>query len=249
MPADRTPSYGRPMENQPSFEVPPVRVRDIMLGSGPRFARDAMGPMLAFYVGWRLVGLVAGIVLATVAALAASHWERQHERSGLMARIGLGMALFQAVVGLASGSERLYLAQPVIINGLYGLAFVGSVVLRRPLAGAFADEMYPFPDFVRSSATFRHIFGRVSLVWGVYLLARSGLRLATLQTSSVEAFLGVNFITGMPLTALLLGWSVWYAVRAFRTSEEWGPAIQALEEAGYDVMAVDPSPAPINAIQ
>ena len=40
----------------------PVRARDILLGSGPRFARDAMGPMLAFYVGWRLVGLVAGIV-------------------------------------------------------------------------------------------------------------------------------------------------------------------------------------------
>ena len=135
-------------------------------------------------------------MLATVAAAAASEWERRHDRSGLMARIGLVLALFQAVIGLASGSERLYLAQPVIINGLYGLAFVGSVALRRPLAGAFADEMYPFPDFVRSSDTFRRVFGRVSLMWGVYLLARSALRLATLQNSSVEAFLGVNFITG-----------------------------------------------------
>ena len=147
----------------------------------------------------------------------------------------------QAVIGLTSGSERLYLAQPVIINGLYGLAFLGSVLLRRPLAGAFADEMYPFPDFVRSSDTFRQIFSRISLVWGLYLLVRSGLRLATLQSSSVEAFLGVNFLTGMPLTALLLGWSVWYAVRAFRSSEEFGEAIQALEDAGYDVLAVDPA--------
>ena len=124
-----------------------------------------------------------------------------------MARIGLVLALFQAVIGLASGSEQLYLAQPVIINGLYGVAFVGSVALRRPLAGAFADEMYPFPDFVRSSETFRRVFSHVSLMWGAYLLARSALRLLTLQHSSVEAFLGVNFITGVPLTALLLATS------------------------------------------
>ena len=163
-----------------------------------------------------------------------------------MARIGLVLVLFEAVVGLVSGSERLYLAQPVIVNGLYGLAFVGSVVLRRPLAGAFADEMYPFPDFVRASETFRRVFSRVSLMWGVYLLARSALRLATLQNSSVEAFLGVNFLTGMPLTALLLATSIWYAVRGFRTSEEWGPAIQMMEEAGYSITAVEPAPAAVS---
>ena len=230
-----------------TFEIPPVRTRDILLGSGPRFARDAMGPMLAFYVGWRLVGLVAGIVLATVAAAAASEWERRHDRSGLMARIGLLLALHQAVIGLTSGSERLYLAQPVIVNGLYGLAFVGSVALRRPLAGAFADEMYPFPDFVRSSETFRRVFSRVSLMWGAYLLARSALRLATLQNASVEAFLGVNFLTGMPLTALLLAVSIWYGVRGFRNSEEWGPAIHAMEEAGYDITAVAPAVAGLPA--
>ena len=95
--------------------------------------------------------------------------------------------------------------------------------------------MYPFPDFVRSSDTFRQVFSRVSLMWGVYLLARSALRLATLQHSSVEAFLGVNFITGMPLTALLLAASIWYGVRGFRNSEEWGPAIRAMEEAGYQI--------------
>lgn len=240
MPADPAPSYLPSMEAQ-TFEVPPVRTRDILLGSGPRFARDAMGPMLAFYVGWRVLGLGAGIALATLAALAAYRWERHHERSGLMARLGLGLALLQAVIGLASGSEQLYLAQPVIINGLYGLAFVGSVVIRRPLAGAFADEMYPFPDFVRASVTFRQVFSRVSLMWGVYLLARSGLRLATLQSSSVEAFLAVNAITGVPLTAVLLGWSIWYGVRGFRNSEEWGPAIQLMEEAGIDVLSVDAS--------
>ena len=31
----------------------------LMLGSGPRFARDAFGPVLVFYVGWKLIGFRA----------------------------------------------------------------------------------------------------------------------------------------------------------------------------------------------
>jgi hypothetical protein len=149
--------------------------------------------------------------------------------------------VLQALIGVATGSERLYLAQPVLISGAYGLAFLGSVALRRPLTAAFAEEMYPFPDEVRSSITYRRAFSRISLVWGIYLLGRTVLRLGALAHSSVEAFLAVNIVTGAPLTALLLGWSVWYAVRFFRRSEEWGEAIRLL-----DMLAVPAagSPAP-----
>jgi len=30
-------------------------VRALLLAGGPRFVRDAFGPMLAFYLGWRLL--------------------------------------------------------------------------------------------------------------------------------------------------------------------------------------------------
>ena len=71
-----------------------------------------------------------------------------------------------------------------------------------------------------------------------YLLFRSGLRLLMLSMTSVELFLVINFATGVPLTAMLMSWSVWYGVRSFRRSEEWGPVITALEVAGVDVTAV-----------
>lgn len=156
-----------------AFALPPVRTRDLLFGSGPRLARDAMGPMLVFYLGWRLAGLVAGIVAATAVSLLALRHEHRQGRRGLMARIALGFVVLQAVVGLVTGSERLYLAQPVLVTGGYGLAFLGSVLVRRPLSAAFAEEMYPFPDEVRRSITYRRAFGRISLVWGVYLVGRS----------------------------------------------------------------------------
>src|SRR5260370_144237 len=52
--------------------APRVSLRALLLGTGPRFARDALGPVLVFYLGWRLVGLTAGILGATALALQAS---------------------------------------------------------------------------------------------------------------------------------------------------------------------------------
>jgi hypothetical protein len=144
-------------------------------------------------------------------------------------RIGFAVVLLQAAVGLVSGSEQLYLAQPALVSGGYGIAFIGSVILGKPLTAAFAEDMYPFPDEVKKSDTYRRAFSRISLVWGVYLLARSALRLLTLSGLSVEAFLLVNLLTGAPITAVLLGWSMWYGVRFFRRSDEWGPAIRLLD--------------------
>ncbi len=109
----------------------------------------------------------------------------------------------------------------------WGLAFVGSVLIGRPLAGLFAGEMYPFPPEVRASATFMRVFSVVSLGWGALLLLRSGIRLATLGTSSIDAFVVVSAATGIPLTAVMMAWSVWYATRSFRRSEEWGWALTA----------------------
>jgi hypothetical protein len=204
-----------------------VSVRALLVGTGPRFARDAMGPVLVFYLGWKTLSLTAGIVFATVLTVAAFFWERRHARSGLSASIGLTIALVQAVSGLASGSARWYFAPGLIASTAYGLVFLGSVVIGRPLAGVFASETYPFPPEVRASVTFRRVFSRVSLAWGGYLVGRGAFRLLMLATSSVDAFIVVNILTGLPLTAALMAWSIWYGVRGFRRSEEWGPYLRA----------------------
>lgn len=203
-----------------------VSVRALLLGTGPRFARDAIAPVAAFYLGWKLVGLPTGIAAATAATVAAYVWERRHARSGLGAAIGLSIALVQALVGLASGSAKWYFAPPVIANALYGLAFLVSIPIGRPLAGVFAGETFPFPPAVKASTTFRRAFSRVSLVWAVYLLSRSALRLAALAYLGVEVFIIVNVLTGIPLTAAIMAWSVWYGVRRFRQSDEWGPFLR-----------------------
>jgi hypothetical protein len=188
----------------------------LLRGSGPRFARDMAGPLVAFYVGFKLVGLGAGITAGTTVAIALFGWERRRGRSGLGASLGLGMAAVQALVGYLSGTPIGYLAPPVIANGLYGLVFVGSVLIRRPLAGVFAAETYPFPLELQASPLFRRVFSIVSLAWGLAFLGRCALRLAVLLRGDVDAFIVVNLATGLPLNLALMVWSFWYPLRRFR---------------------------------
>jgi intracellular septation protein A len=214
--------------------LPPISVKAILFESGPRFARDSFGPIAAFWVLWKLWGLVPGILAATTLAVAAYLYERRRERPGLVVRISLVFVLVQAVVGLASGSAEIYLAIPVFTNAGYGLAFIGSTLIGRPLAAVYAEELFPLPDEVKASHTHKAVFRRITLTWGTYMLARSALRLFILVTFGVDVFVAVSFATGSPITASLMAWSVWYGVRSFRRSTEWGPAIAALEEAALE---------------
>jgi hypothetical protein len=214
--------------------MPPLTVKGILFGNGPKFARDAFGPVAAFYVLWKLWGLTPGIIAATVVALVSFRLERRAQRPGLVVRIALVFVAAQAVIGLWSGSAEIYLAIPLVINIAYGLVFIGSVLVGRPLAGIFAEELMPLPDEVKRSRTHRRIFGRISLAWGVTMVIRSSARLFLLVTFGVDVFVASSFLTGFPITMALLAWSVWYGVRSFRRSEEWGPAIVALEEAAIE---------------
>src|SRR5215510_15467914 len=123
---------GHPVPDQ--SESRPVSPWSLMRGTGPRFARDAFGPVAVFYVGWKLVGLTTGIVAATAVSMAAYFWERRQARSGLTAAMGLAIALVQALAGYLAGSARWYFMPPVIVNAMYGMAFLVSVLIGRPLA-------------------------------------------------------------------------------------------------------------------
>jgi intracellular septation protein A len=204
--------------------LPDLGVATILRGGGPRMAAHAGAPVLFFYAGWKLSGLLVGVLLATTVGVGTYLYERYRERPGMVARIALVFVFVQGTIGLIAGSAKVYLAQPVVLNGLLGLTFLVSTLLGRPFAGMFAEEFYPFPPEVRASETFKRAFSRVSLVWAAYLLTRSILRLFMLQYS-VDVFVIVNVATGFPIISGLMAWSIWSITRAFRRSEEWGWAL------------------------
>jgi intracellular septation protein A len=197
---------------QPTF-------RSVLLTGLPGFLREGFLPLGAFYGGLRLSGLVAGIVASTVVSILIYLYERRVGRNGLLVRISLGFVLVQGAIGVAADSTTVYLAQPVLANAAWGLAFLVSALIRRPLAGVLACAWYPFPREFRETEQFKRVFGFQSLVWGGYFLARSGIRMAALLYGSLESFLAIVFLTGTPAMFLLILWSIRHAMRGLTSSE------------------------------
>jgi intracellular septation protein A len=203
--------------------------RAMLRAGAGRVVRDSFLPLASFYAGWKLVGLVAGIGLATAVALGAWRYERRRQRPGAVARITLGLVFIRATVGLLTGSARLYLAQDIVVDVLLGSAFIGSLALGRPLTAVYAREIYPVPAEIERSETYAAIFRRTTLVWTAYFFTCAAVRLAVLLSASIDVYVLVAAITGAPVILALLAWSVLHSIRSLRRSE-WAPWIAALEK-------------------
>jgi intracellular septation protein A len=193
----------------------------MMRQAGPRILRDVLGPTLSFYAGYKLVGLVVGIAVASVFALGAYAYERHHGRPGIIARVVLAFVVVQAIVGVIADSATVYLAQPVLLEGAQAIFWLGSVAIGRPLASLFAGELFDFPPEVRASETFRRIFSRITLTFGCYFVVAGAIQLVVLLAWGVDTFVALRIGNAICLTGLI-GWSIRYAFGSFRASEEWG---------------------------
>jgi Protein of unknown function (DUF3159) len=176
---------------------------------------EGLVPLLIFYGTLRAAGLAPAIVASAVVCALIVVWQLRQGHDVGVAVATLVFLLTQPVVGLASHSATIYLAQPVVLSALWGVAYLGSVAIGRPLIGVFANVWYPFPPEFRASALYRHEFGLQSVVWGVYCLARATLRLELLLRSGIGGFVLISLVTGFPVVVLLVFWGLWHARRAF----------------------------------
>jgi hypothetical protein len=212
---------------QPESSLTAPTFWGVLMTGLPGFLREGFLPLGAFYVALKLDGLVAGIVASALVSLLIYLYERRAGRDALLVRLSLGFVAVQSIIGLAADSTIVYLAQPVLLAAAWGAAFLVSVPLCRPLAGALARAWYPFPPWLRETPAFKRVYGIESLVWGAYFLTRSGIRLAVLLNGSLESFLLVTLLTGTPAMLLLLAWSIRYSIRGLVDVEPPADTIRA----------------------
>jgi hypothetical protein len=188
----------------------------MLLGRGlPNLALEGFVPILVFYGVWRVGGLGAGITASTAVAGLVVLFQVRRGLDVALAGATCVFIAIQALVAMAADSATVYLAQPVVLSACWGIAYLLSVAFRRPLIGAFARAFYPFPPEFRASKIYLEEFGMQSVVWGIYCLARSGLRLGLLLASGVGSFVVVSFVTGTPCFIALVFWGIWHARRTF----------------------------------
>ena len=200
----------------------------LLLSRGlPTFVLEGVLPVLVFYAVLRTRGLPAGIVASSLAAGAVVALQHRRGQDIALAGVTCVFIVVQSIVGLAAHSATVYLAQPVVLGACWGIAFLVSAAIDRPLVGAFARAWYPFPDEYRAGRAYRREFGMQSVVWGIYCIAAAGLRLGALLASGVGGLVVVSLAVGAPGQIALVVWCLWHARRALAAEPEPRSAPQA----------------------
>ena len=135
---------GSRVVRQPGTSLAPGRLEDLpeptwrsMLERGlPQFAGEAVAPVLVFYAAWKLWGLAPAIAASTVVYLALAAWVLRRGHDLTLIAVGAAFVVIQALVGLASHSPTVYLAQPVVLSALWGVGDKkrGRAALEKALA-------------------------------------------------------------------------------------------------------------------
>ena len=193
----------------------------LLLGRGlPMFVVEGFVPILVFYAAWKAGGLLVAVAASAVVAGVVVAAQIRRGLDVALAGAALVFIAIQAVVALVADSATVYLAEPVLVSALWGVAYLVSAAVRKPLIGAFARAWYPFPPEFRASDPYLREFGMQSVVWGIYCLGRSAVRLTVLLAGGVGGFVLVSSVTGAPVFVGLVFWGVWHARRTFGADEE-----------------------------
>lgn len=132
-----------------------------------------------------------------------------------------GIAL--SLIGFAlGGTPKLLLLRESLITGLIGLVFVGSALIGRPLIYVLAraslsrrsiedrdefDEQSEKPEF-------RRVMTVMTIVWGLGLVAETGIRTVLVFSLPVGRFLIFGPVVGYATIGLLMLWTFLYVRRA-----------------------------------
>jgi hypothetical protein len=187
---------------------------DLLRGGGGRIASDGLVPTFAFFVGDKAAGLGVGVALALLAAVIAGYRARRQGRRGLLPWLTVAGVVVQGTIGLLSGDAKGFFAPQLVTGAVWGLAFVGSVVVGRPLISVFARELFPIPDEIRATGEYRRLTGTLSLVFGGTILLRAAIRAVQLVNGSVDGFVLVTVLTGPPVSVAMIAWGLWFSRRA-----------------------------------
>jgi intracellular septation protein A len=199
--------------------------------SGPSFPwrqliLGGLVPITVFYTLHRLGQPLIGALLAigwSIGLLVFKYW---HSRSiELFPALAIPIVLIELIVTLITRNPHFYLASAAIDNVLWGLLFLGSLLLIRPLIQIFAELLNPglgsqefFSHFEMPLQLYRSAWKILTIIWAVVSLIKAIILVLSQLKLPLEVFLIVRTASGFPVLVLMLIFTYrfprWYWARA-----------------------------------
>ena len=153
---------------------------------------------------WSAIGIgVAVIVLRLV--------RKETLQQAISGFLGLAIAVFFA---RRSGEARGFFLPGIFINIAYGLVFVGSAIIGRPIVGAIYAAVDGLDKRWREDPRLRRIFAIASLGWAVVFASRAVVQGVLYLMDRPGLLAAAKLLMGWPLTIAAVALTVAYVKRA-----------------------------------
>jgi hypothetical protein len=202
----------------------PERLRAMV----PMIVFDVAGP-LAIYYGARAGGMstvLALVVSGVLPAVRVLATVVQHRRLDAIGALVLSGIVLGTVMGLASGSARLYLLDGLVPTVALGFVCLLSLLSHRPVMFRIALEMMG-EDTAKGRAfagmwqyaEFRRIFRVITVVWGLVFLAESAVQAVIVESASINSAKQTSNLLPVAVLVLTFAWTRNYGRRAQERGE------------------------------
>jgi hypothetical protein len=184
---------------------------------------DVGGP-LAIYFTARAAGastIIALVMSGILPALRATATVVAHRRLDIIAALVLSGIALGTVMGLISGSARLYLLDGLVPTVAIGVACLASLLWERPLMFRVALETMGH-DGEKGQAfqamwvhdRFRRLFAVITAVWGIVFLAESALQAVIIETCSINTAKTTSNVLPIAVVVVTFAWTRAYGQHA-----------------------------------
>ncbi len=161
-----------------------------------------------------VVNTLAGLNIAAAAAVAISlalMIERLFRKAtpinAVGGLLGTGIAVYIAV---KTGKPENFFWPKVAQNAVYGVVFLVSILVKRPLLGLLAQAIYRLPSEYLKDPRVRPAYSVASMAWVVLFLGRAVIYTVLILAGKAAWLAGVVLVVGWPAFAATVFFSYRY---------------------------------------
>jgi hypothetical protein len=203
--------------------------RSSLRGLVPSLLVNAVAPYLAYQLltdrGVDSLQALQTSAIFPVVGLARGYVRSR--RLDIIGLISLVLIVLGVVASLISGDARFILIKESLLTGMFGLVWLATLLMPRPLMFYVGRQFTSGGDPARAAdfearwqyPAFRAVCRIMTVVWGVALLLEAGLRVALSFVLPIPIFLLVSPVLALAVTVGLIAWTMAYARRSRQRAE------------------------------
>ena len=174
-------------------------------------------PITVFWVMRNFTDTEIAIGIGFATSIAVFRITRQQGVVGFLAVLALLVVGGAALFGVFFASDKVFLANDPVSDFLWGILFIGSVLVRRPIVGLLTNEL--FPNLINFINVRNRVFYILTIIWALYYIGTGMIRMFLLEAMSVDSYILWSRMIVWPMTLLLFIISV-YVIRRSEKKQE-----------------------------